>query len=258
MTVEQLHDALNQLPDDLITQTDALRQVKKAKPIVWKRLLPIAACFALVLGALYITTFFQREKSVSQESMMEVQDEAMQQIAGAPETAPAAAECPAEARPEDGADREIENNGAPLAPEAEEGAGSTESPIPVTVYGYRLGAEEPDDLRIRVISTAGEWEAWLQENAGLTSAEGFENGYDEAYFDKNQLIAVVTEAGSSSIRYEIESIQRTGTGTWELTGIRYEPEWQTEDMVQQLLLVELLRMVEPEDTVVLNLETERG
>ena len=53
MNPEKLHDALNQLPDDLISAADALRQKKKA-PIAWKRVVPIAACFALVLGVLYV------------------------------------------------------------------------------------------------------------------------------------------------------------------------------------------------------------
>lgn len=260
MTVEQLHDALNQLPDDLIAATDALRQVKREKPVIWLRLVPIAACFALVLGVLYVAAPYLGRKSVSQGSMVEMQDEAMpeMQMAGAPETAPAAAESPAEAVPEEEPDRKTENNGAILAPDAEEGTSHAESRIPVTAYGYLIGAEDSDDLRISVISTAGEWERFLLDNAALADAEAFENCYDDAYFAENQLIAVVTEAGSSSIRYEMESIQRTGPGTWELTGIRCEPEWFTDDMEQQLILVELPRMVEPEDTVTLNLETERG
>ena len=54
MNPEKLHDALNQLPDDLIAAADALRQARKTKIILWKQLVPMAACFALVLGALYI------------------------------------------------------------------------------------------------------------------------------------------------------------------------------------------------------------
>ena len=85
----------------------------------------------------------------------------------------------------------------------------------------------------------------------LTEEGGFENGYEEAYFNKNQLIAVMTTAASSSVRYEATSITKTDIGTWELTITRYSPEWFTDDMEQQLILVELPRTVEPEDTVIL-------
>ena len=50
MTAEKLHDALNLLPSDLITATDQLRTAPRAKIIPWKRLLPLAACFVLLMG----------------------------------------------------------------------------------------------------------------------------------------------------------------------------------------------------------------
>ena len=50
MTAEKLHDALNLLPSDLITATDQLRTAPRIKVIPWKRLLPAAACFALLMG----------------------------------------------------------------------------------------------------------------------------------------------------------------------------------------------------------------
>ena len=50
MTAEKLHDALNLLPSDLLTATDQLRTVPRAKIIPWKRLLPLAACFVLLMG----------------------------------------------------------------------------------------------------------------------------------------------------------------------------------------------------------------
>ena len=50
MTAEKLHDALNLLPSDLLTATDQLRTAPRAKIIPWKRLLPLAACFVLLMG----------------------------------------------------------------------------------------------------------------------------------------------------------------------------------------------------------------
>ena len=261
MNAEKLQDALNQLPDDLIAATDALRQQKK-QPIQWKRLVSIAACLALVLGALYMAAPFLGRKSVSQESMV-MQDAAMPEteIAGAAENCAPWAEAEEAESPMEPALDETgrENKGAPLAPNTEEQTGSSGSTgTPVVCYGYCIGAEEPDETQIAIISTAGEWDAYLKGNLRLADAEGFENRYGEEYFAKNQLIAVVTTAASSSVRYELDAIRRTGTGTWELTGTRYTPEEFTEDMTQQCILVELPRVVEPEDIITLNLETERG
>ena len=54
MTAEKLHDALNLLPSDLLTATDQLRTAPKTKIIPWKRMLPLAACLAILIcsGAL--------------------------------------------------------------------------------------------------------------------------------------------------------------------------------------------------------------
>ena len=50
MTAEKLHDALNLLPSDLLAATDQLRTAPRTKIIPWKRLLPAAACFAMLMG----------------------------------------------------------------------------------------------------------------------------------------------------------------------------------------------------------------
>lgn len=49
MTAEKLHDALNLLPSDLLTATDQLRTAPKTKIIPWKRMLPLAACLAILI-----------------------------------------------------------------------------------------------------------------------------------------------------------------------------------------------------------------
>ncbi len=69
MSAEKIQDTLNLLPDDLLLETDALRQQKQKKPLVLKRLLPIAACFVLVVGALLVTMPLLDRKST--ESAMD-------------------------------------------------------------------------------------------------------------------------------------------------------------------------------------------
>ena len=255
MSAERLHDALNQLPDDLLTATDALRQ-KKKQPLRWNRVVPMAACFALVVGALIFVMPFVSQDKAAPEAEMQKSDEVYSEAAGEPEAAAPAPETPMEQPPftADESGEISENSGAPLAPEEEERAEVTgASPVPVTGYSYCIGASEPDETVITVISTAGEWQRYLADNPRLTEEGGFENSFEEAYFKENQLIVLVTTAGSSSVRYEPQSILKTGSGTWELTVKRYSPEWFTDDMTQQCILVELPRMVEPEDTVALNL-----
>ena len=261
MNAEKLHDALNQLPDDLIAAADALRQRKK-KSIPFKRLVPIAACFALVLGALYVALPLLTPKggqsaAPEAEAPMEMMQDAMSQMeiaGGFPENG-AASEAPAEEAPRMDPEAKHENDGAPLAPDTEEATTTTGAfGIPVTGYSYCIGSEEPEETEITIISTWKEWNAFLAETPRLTEEGGFENNYSEGYFDEKQLIAVMTTAASSSIRYEVESMVKTGTGTWILTIIRYNPEWFTDDMTQQLILIELPRTVEPEDTITLNLE----
>ena len=262
MNAEQLHDALNQLPDDLIAAADALRQRKKA-PILWKRLVPIAACFVLILGALYVALPVLAPKGTMDAAAPEaaapmemLQDSLSEmQIVGSSETN-AEPEAPAEGAPREESATEAPNDGAPLAPEMEETATATGAiGIPVTGYSYCIGAEEPDETEITIISTLKEWIAFLENTPSLTEEGGFENHYEEAYFNEKQLIAVMTTAGSSSVRYEVDSIEKTGTGTWELSITQYLPEFFTDHMTQQLILLELPRTVEPEDTITLNLET---
>ena len=187
MTAEQLHDALNALPDDLLEATDALRQKTRKQPILWKRLVPVAACFVLLLTVLYVAAPYLNRKAAPQESQM-VSDEAMSEMEMAPaETrAPGEAagepEAPAEAAPKEETDRKCEEIGTPLAPDAEEEShNSASAETPVTCYAYCIGAEEPDDTRITVISTAGEWERYLAaiRNLGKDEVEDMKrNGPD--------------------------------------------------------------------------------
>lgn len=262
MSAEQILDAMNQLPDDLIAAADALRQRKKS-PILWKRLVPIAACFVLVLGALYEVLPVLAPKgsdaaAPEAAAPMEMLQDSLSELqtAGSPETN-AEPEAPAEGVPREESATDAPNDGAPLAPEMEEVTEELSGTplIPVTGYSYCIGAEEPDETEITILSTWREWNTFLEETPRLIEEGGFKNHYEETYFEEQQLIAVVTTAASSSVYYEVDSIVKTGTGTWELYITQFVPEWFTDDMTQQLLLIELPRTVEPEDEILLNLDT---
>lgn len=251
MNPEKLHDALNQLPDDLLEETDALRRTRRSNALVLKRLVPMAACLVLVLGALYVSLPLLRGGS-KEFAMM--QGAAPAEPEAAADTAPAETPTLAQNSSASAAGK-TEESGAPMAPECDESGEVTVSDqIPVTAVSYCTGSEEPDELQISIISSVKQWEAYLSENLRLAEATGFENVYGESYFADNQLIVLVTTAASSSVRYEFDGIRKAGTGVWELTGWRIEPEWFTDDMEQQHILVQLPRMVEPEDSIIVNLQ----
>lgn len=239
MNPEQLHDALSQLPDDLIAEVDALRRPVK-KTIPWKRLVPVAACFALVLGLLTIALPLLQQKDAATEFQYSDSEAPMaQESAKEPET-------PMESAP-------VAAGSAPLLPDAEDAAeATTVQTVPVTATAFYYGSVEPEGIQSEIISSLSE----LEESALITEEIPVET-YDEAWFRENQLILFLTDAASSSVRYDIRSLRKTGPGCWELTGSRIVPEWCTEDMTHQLLLVELPRTVEPEDTVILNLTVVR-
>ena len=51
MNAEQFHDALSQLPSDLVAETDKLRRTPRTAVIPWKRWAALAACLVLVLSS---------------------------------------------------------------------------------------------------------------------------------------------------------------------------------------------------------------
>ncbi len=98
MTVENLHDAIGQLPSDLITETDRCRSGRR-KIIPWQRYAAMAACVAMGLCASYGMTLLASTKGgAAPKTEMIMQD--MTSIQAAPAEA-APMEAPAAAAPEE-------------------------------------------------------------------------------------------------------------------------------------------------------------
>ncbi len=101
MTAETLQDALTLLPSDLVTATDRLRSAPKSRVILWKRLVPIAACLVLLLSVglvMHQVTGRSKADSTAEApaAMAPAQMESAADMA-APQEAPAAdVEAPAE------------------------------------------------------------------------------------------------------------------------------------------------------------------
>lgn len=118
MTPEQIHDALNLLPSDLITAADKMRNRPKKAPIRFSGWIATAACAALVLmvGTFAAQNFLpdmaKTTESIAEapaaamDSGAEMQNAAMDSVTLAPTGEPESAEMPAEDMP-DGDHRHI-------------------------------------------------------------------------------------------------------------------------------------------------------
>ena len=62
--------------------------------------------------------------------------------------------------------------------------------------------------------------------------------YDEKYFVDHNLVMVLVEEGSGSIRHKVTSIRWTGEH-WEISIKRETPEWCTDDMALWHILIEM-------------------
>lgn len=117
MTVHDLHDALNDLPSDLITAADKVRTKQMPKVIRWQRWVSLAAVLTLVIGT---TLVFRRNigfdslkgASVMTESVMQQAPAAAAPMAPAPvEDEVAAEEVMPEAPAQDSASGTAVENG---------------------------------------------------------------------------------------------------------------------------------------------------
>mgnify|MGYP006967197368 CR=1 FL=1 len=139
MTPEQIHDALNLLPSDLITAADRVRTKQTPKVIRWQRWVSLAAVLTLVVGT---TLVFRKNigfdslkgAGVMPESVMQQAPAAAAPMAPAPVEDEVAAE---EAMPEPPSDI-----GAPEVPYEEAGDTKAENSLSVD-HSHRFA--EPGD-----------------------------------------------------------------------------------------------------------------
>lgn len=90
MTAQDLHDALNLLPSDLITAADRVRTASAPKAVRWHKWVSLAAVLALVMGT---TLVFQRNIGFdSLKGASAAPESAMQQAPAAAPMAPAPVE----------------------------------------------------------------------------------------------------------------------------------------------------------------------
>lgn len=224
MNAEILHDALNLLPEDLIAETDALRQAKKPNIIPWKRILPIAACLCLILLTAPTMLALMAPKGAKEMA----QDCAPAEGAPTPSDAPIVLE--------KGAEREDTLLETP----------ADEIPMPKIGAVYGLTAHYiPTQLcdagisrKITVIASRPELDDYLAQCNALYFDDALENacaGYGDDYFADNQLVILLTAEDLPTASYSGNVLLPIQSGNWSVSWDG-EAGWVIEvgDMVHDL------------------------
>lgn len=160
--------------------------------------------------------------------------------------------------------------------EADPNAGATEP----EAYSFKAqyirtdgGTEEASYPHHTVISSRAELDAYYEAHKDTYDLErrdtfssdstiGFLDAcdkYDDAYFERQNLVLIILEEGSGSIRHEITDVRRhaTRSGTsdgWDISIDRRVPEAGTDDMAQWHLFLEVQtgNAIKPTDKVWIN------
>ena len=144
---------------------------------------------------------------------------------------------------------------------AESAGGTNQSATAPEAYAFEAqyirtngGSDEASYPYHTVISSKAELDAYYEANKDLYDLErretvysdstiGFLDAcdkYDDAYFERQNLVLIVLQEGSGSIRHEITDVRRhMENGGWDITIDRKVPEVGTDDMAQWHLFLEV-------------------
>ncbi|MBQ8401281.1 MAG: hypothetical protein IJX14_05050 [Clostridia bacterium] len=267
MNGETLHDALCRIDDDLIEAVAVLRERGPAgQRIPWMRWTSLAACFCILAGGILVWSRMyggytgRMETAASAETMAGVTTEAA---------------------PEEGIDEGVygtegmqENMAVPETESIEEGITEGAPRFPETVLqefvpenvqyirtdGYCEDAVYP---AVTLIRTRDELDTYYEANRDLydlaavetvyaDTSIGFADAmerYDTAYFTENDLLLVLVEEDSGSIRHTAGALTETEEG-WAVDIIAIEPERCTDDTAQWHILIEVEKdLIAPDDAI---------
>lgn len=202
MTVEQLHDAIGLLPGDLLAETNRLRQAPRSqKRVLWKPVLAMAACLALVLTGWF--WWFQPKGSTGGTA-----DSAFLQAApaaGAPENGAAADDVPMQAEE--------------AAPFRSESMVTNSQPFPDWVSTPRLTGEagEPAAVLLQSPQDWQDYQTQMGEQFDLTELDSWLSALDESWFESQDLALIRVEQIPAGTQPQITAIiQEAGTLTVEI------------------------------------------
>lgn len=273
MTVENLHDAIGQLPSDLITAVDEKRS-RKPKVIPFKRYAAMAACLAVILGCSYFLTQLLAPKGGSTENaMLQAADESNRVEAPAA-AAPKYDEAPAAMEPE-------WEEAAPEAPAAVTGGSNTaagepveeisadntmlhfDSPVNIHATQYvdtqNIGStNSTSEPEFHLLRSQADLDAFC-ENFGDYDLEAFNahcNSYDDSWFELHDLFVVLLKDISANSSTHVTSmLDLDDNGIWELCisySIPYEDSVQRTD---RFILMEVVKdAITDEGSIVIIME----
>lgn len=247
MTPENLHDALNQLPNDLVEETDKLRSSPKKTVIPWRQWVSMAACAVLILGCgFFLLDRWMISTSTTSECAAEAPEEAL--LANSFDGA-AVEESAREAEERDMTEAAV-NGSAALGDEQTHG--STESGLTPTGYpadgAYFIDLSDAqvcmtnelpnisiciDSSCVVFIQSRAELDAYCQEWADYCQLDSVTEdceAFDDDWFAEYDLLLFRISTEKSELVPVIDSITLTGPESCEVTvSFAVFPEDRTPD-----------------------------
>lgn len=211
--------------DEAETQTIQKRVIN-----TWMRLLPVAACLCILLvGVVSIWDMMpfnakSESEAGDQESMQEISDGSDTAMGGDPQSWLYQTQY-------------IRTDG---------GNESSQYPSYVIIHS-RDELEQYYDNYKEIYDLEHHGQVYSDTTIGFLDAI---EQYDDAFFADRDLIILVLEEGSGSIRHEVNGIRPYYDNTWQLTVRRITPEVCTDDMALWHLLIEVQKNLIAEDETI--------
>ena len=267
MNGEKLLDALALVEEDLLEPAALLRE-RKRMGIPWMRYASLAACVCVLAGGILVWhRMYHGMSGTTTETMAGVVTEAVPETTweeGVPETEAAVNAGETMAFPETEAAEDVTSEGAPLYSGTVLQEIFPENVQYIRTDGYAEGVKYPMVYILRTPEMLEEYYQGNRDRYDLSprktvyadSTIGFADAitqYDAAWFAEHDLVMVVLEEGSGSIRHEVYAITETPE-KWSIDITSIEPEVCTADMAQWHILIEvekdLIDVTEPIPIVV--------
>lgn len=233
MSGKELLEGMSYVDERFVDEAEH-QTIKKGSTSPWMKLLPVAACLCILLLGVFsiwdMMPFDAKSESAAgdQESMQEISDGSATAMGG-----------------------------------------DTQSWLYQTQYIRTNGGDESSQYPSYVIiRSRAELEQYYEDNKLIYDLERHEqvysdttigfldaiDQYDDAFFAGRDLIILVLEEGSGSIRHEVNGIRPYHDNTWQLTVRRITPEECTDDMAQWHLMLEIEKdLIGEEEEIVLDM-----
>lgn len=255
MRPELLMDAMEYIDEDLLAAADRLRTGGK-RYTGWLRWASLAACVCILAGGMLVWSRLYRPVTETETAAIP-ETEAVPTVTETLTT-------------ETAAETDEQMDGEEIITDAE-GEAENVRILPENVQivrtdGYHEDVQYPV---ITLIRSAAELQVYYEANRDLYDMErketvysdttiGFADAcdrYDAAYFETHDLLLILLEEGSGSIRHEVGALLRTEEG-WLVEITHICPELCTDDMAQWHIMIETEKnLLRPEETIALKEQT---